>query len=549
MARHRIKIESATITNQVVSDSIFDTSGNDLLNYAAWSNTITHRKLDDSVIYRYEVAESIEFFGLGYELISTVLDECEIIYIQIEIYDTGVFTLEWEGQFTRFDCTVNLDKCSVVAKVKPSKRSSIYECFFDAWERQGNIYTVTPSVTVRVSQTDAYEVLNPPCFQNVTQVGTPDPNVFCPVPAGWCADVTTVAGTSPVWTVFRSFHRQTAQGTALVPPAIGNPLDWTLLTGTTWWRCPVNDEINLGKFTNGRTLKGVIEQLLPDECDITVRSHFYGINDTHTAPPSNIAYTFANLYLQDLIIFQKSDIKRPYSDDATALSFGMKLKDLLDDLRKLKNVFWQLRDAGGGNFDLILEHISYFTTVLGADYSDLPMSLEYQYTEGVPLEETYKYMDDYSTGAFEPKPITYKCGVSKVENRLTLFSTDVEFIKDIDNASVIQDAGFVMMSCKPAPSGGEKVLIDFNNNLAYPVLHENLFRHYRKFGEGNMNGVDTTFLTVEPLKKQPPFIVETCDGPIFDPSKFYTTDLGDGYPTEAKYNIAKDLIELSLNYE
>ena len=125
----------------------------------------------------------------------------------------------------------------------------------------------------------------------------------------------------------------------------------------------------------------------------------------------------------------------------------------------------------------------------------------------------------------------------------------MEFIKNIDNASVIQDAGFVMMACKPAPSGGEKILIDFNNPMSYPVLHENLFRHYRKFGEGNMNGVDTTFLSVEPLKRQPSFTIETCEGMDFDPSKYYTTDLGDGYVSEAKYNIAKDTIELSLNYE
>ena len=558
MARHRITIESATITATEVYDSAFDTSGGNIVNFVNWQRKLKWTREAGTMYHRYMVDGSLLFAGLGYTLIYGVLDECEVINVLIEKYDGAAWANEWEGEFTRFDCSVDEGRCLITVKPRIALFGDAYECTLRRWDRPTAIIGVTPTVTVRGSTAEIYEVNPTYCYQLVSSPTQPPISSYCTVPSGWClrSQSSTENGTgSGQWVVQQTYHRETAIGTGVTPPPIGDPGDWTLLTGVVWWRCPETDNVAIGKFETGRYFNEVFEYITSTaalDCDITVRSHFFGINDTHTAPPSNTAYAFATNNLQALTMHQKSDIKRPFATPATEKAWQVKLRDFLADLRILFNVYFQIVPDGSGGYDMIVEHVTYFEAQAGPDHTTKPMTLRYEYDVDVPARELFKFMDEECSAEFAGYPITYDCGNGDVTNQCFVFSTDVEYIKDPANQNVIQDTGFVLMATQDPPPNGpatsERVLITGNSPLSWPTLHTYLHKDYRKFGEGTMNNTATTFNSVEPLKKQPPYTVGVCPDETFDPTVYYTTNLGDGQVVEAVYNIERDNVALTLKY-
>ena len=525
------------------------------MNFVARSNVLKWVAEPDTVYQRYKVDGDMVFVGIGYTLIMGVIDECEVIGLLIEKHDGTDWVEEWRGEFTRFDCTIDTGRCNISVQPRIANFGDAYACTLSRWEREQSMYEVAPIVTVRGTTSEVYEVNPVYCFEIVNSATQPDIDVVCPVPSGWCVEqqsTTNLGGGQ--WRLQRTYHRETAVGTSLLPPDIGDPDDWTFLTGVIWWRCPDGSQVSVGKFETGRYFNSILEELVSTlDCNITVRSHFFDINNTHASPPSNTQYAYAINYLHTLTIHQKSDVKRPYATPATEKAWGLKLKDVLNDLRVLFNVYFQIVPDGSGGYDMILEHITYFQKQAGPDHTTKPMTLQYEYDADTPARELFRYADEDCSDSFTAKPIVYNCGNGDLEHRMFVFSTDVAYIKNPANQNVIQDTGFVLISTEDAPPNGpatsERVMINGNLPLAWPNLHTYLHKDYRKALSGTMNDTATTFNSVQPLRKQPPYTVGLCPDQTFDPNVYYTTPLGDGVVNEAAYNITQDNIELTLKYE
>jgi hypothetical protein len=277
-------------------------------------------------------------------------------------------------------------------------------------------------------------------------------------------------------------------------------------------------------------------------CGLTVRSHFFGINATHTGPPSNDAYDYATDHYQNMTVHQKSDVKRPdASNPALTVAWKMKLQDFLNDLRVLFNAYWKIDGT-----DFIIEHISYFESGAGQNHTTTPQKLEYKYDAETPRREKFFFMDESASSFFAGYDITYDCGEGIRENRCQLFSTDVSYIRDELNQDKITDEGFVLV-CNLL-DGSTHYVDEFNQPLSWTNLHDKLHRHNRPFLTGTMNDTAETFETTQHIKKQTPFSVSNCCSDTFDPADYVTTPLGNGYVDEATKNLFKDRITLNLAY-
>ena len=532
--RFRVKIESATITETVVGDTLFTMSQDQ----AVSDGQLTYAREREQVYYRYSLASSIQFYGEGYTLLEALFNECEEVTTKIEVFCADEWQAHWQGVFTKFDCEIDKTSCTVSVKPRPD---DAYKCLTEAWTEERNIYNAGDRVTTRATL-GAYTLNGDYCLATDDGPTEPDPDGLCPTPPGWCIEDTIISGGPGDWTVQRTYHRETAEGTPTTPPPYGT--GWTLLSGSTWWRCPELAEVG-AVYKFGILFNEALEYVIGlTDCGLTVRSHFFGLNATHAAPPANDAYTFADDFCQFVTIHQKSDIKRPYStQEAQERVYVMPIRQLLDDLRTAFNVWWDIRDG-----DLILEHISYFTSSAGPDHTAEVMDLEYSYDVDIPKVERFAYMDAECSTDFRAFPITYDCGDGEKDYRLNLFSMDVKFISDPLNAAVIQDAGFVLIS-NFEKSAGVYAINNLNAPFAWPELHDKLHRHWRKFSAGTLNGLGVTFESVEPLRKQTPYDVADCCGSTFDPTEYITTALGEGRVQEATRNLHADSLTITLLYE
>lgn len=543
MAKVRWKIQSASIAETTV--------------VPVWDGRFSYKKDRNEVYYVHEPTNDISLKGDDFDLVNDLTDECEKITITAERYCGGAWATYWQGFFAKFNCRFDYGGIKVrqcLLEAKPTKEDKL-DCLLKNWQADVNIYSASVEITANPFE-GTYEIYTGVDCNFCT--GDSPPAICNTIDDTWCMETEVLSFEDDYpggWPcdpgeslITRMFHRIIGVGTPTVPP----PYDsgWTHLSGNDWWRCPGDlDTSNqiIAPMTHGRLFNDVIELLVDEmDCGLTVRSHFFGINATHTAAPSNIAYDFSTAYCQDITIHRKSDVKRPQATNpAKSDVWVMKLKDLLDDFKKIFNVFWKI----DGN-DLIIEHISYFEAAAGADYSDKPMPLQLKFEDDTPKKELFYWQDKNIPGAFNAFPIVYDCGNGEKEYQSALFSTDVTGIQDEANQEAVQDAGWVLISCRV--SGGEyyanTVTDEVNGAFRWVNLHTNLHKYNRPFGSGLMNGEVTTFLTVQKLKQQPEFAVGLCCNEGFDPTEYITTLLGQGQIQTATENVLQDTIELNLNY-
>jgi hypothetical protein len=513
-----------------------------------WKGLLRTKREREQVYYTEEMRSEMLFKMPDYNLINGLANDCEEITLDVERKCSGSWTLRWQGTFSKQDCKINVDQCAL--RVTP-KAVNVFKCLFEKWETVTNIYAAGATITSRAF---FGEYFAEPCVE-FNNSPAPIPVSNCINPAQWCAtyesnNVTfdTASGQYKHETIW---HRIEADGTCSGGTAIAPAFDtgWVLLSSTCptasrWWRCPVGYEAGSGVHTRGRKFNDVLTYLVSQlSCGLTVQSHFFGINPPGTGEPSNIAYTFAAAKLRKMTLHQKSDVKRPFSSNGS-LSFiwTLKLKALLDDLRKMFNVFFTIE-----NGKLIIEHVSYFTTIVGPDFTAKPQKLEYDNDDDIPKEEKFQYLDADCYPFFAGTPIKYPCGEDVKDIRLTLFSTDLAFITDPDNKEKVSDEGWVLI-CNAQDTGGNYFIIEANQPLSWTNLHANLHKHYRPFLTGTMNGATTTFLSAWKNRKQEPFTVQHCCDDTFDPYQLITTPLGDGQVQEAEYNLYQDSLKLNLSY-
>ena len=535
MAKYRVKISS---------DNISETEINPV-----WTGEFQYKKDRAGLFYTMEMKGEMVLLNEDFTLVNDLVNECERITIVVQVYCNDSWSDRWQGYFTKFDTkpdfgTYNarhgrITQCKMTVAPRPDTK---YECFLREYDESIHIFNADTAQVVKALPGD-YEI-GVICVQNTF---TEDPECATDPGGGapGCQEYCNIEQLADnTFLVTTCFHAEYGTGTPTIPPPYGS--GWIHVDGDIWWRCPDDDTLSIGVLKYGRRFNVILEYLLAQTgCGLTLRSHFFGINATHAVPPSNDAYDYAVDNYQHLTIHQKSDVKRP---DATnpSLSFiwRIKLKEILENLTTMFNVFWVIE----GN-DLILEHVSYFEASAGADYSDQPMRLQYEYDPESPRMERFYFADELCSDYFAGLPIEYECGKDVNERRTTLFSTDLVFIRENngeENQDKISDENWVLISTFEAD--GNIGITDFNKPLAWTNLHDKLHRHYRPFSAGALNGVATTFLSTQKIKSQPPFTVPMCCDADFDPAKYITTLLGNGQVQRADYNIKKDTLKIELNY-
>ena len=526
MAVTRVSISSLSIPTTVTDPT--------------WKGEFAWEREKEQVFYRFKLRSEVTFYGADFALIEAAPD-CEDITLSIERQCGGSWTTVFTGKFTKYDCKFDLDRCTVKVTPKPEDE---YKCILNNWTDEENIYNASAVTEVRgvsgVYQADVYNCRQCRATPDLTPCTT---HTDACIEPGWPK---VVAYPSPncsepnrfeVWTFW---HREIGTGTTTTPPPYGS--GWTYISGNNWWRCPDQDnEMQIGVLRTGRIFNATLTYIIGlTGCGLTVRSHFFGINATHAAPPDNVAYEYAEAKLRHITIHQKSDVKRPDNDPAFSQVWLMKLKELLDDLREIFNVYWLINGT-----DLVLEHISYFQAAVGPDYSNQNHPLQYEQTDdGAPRKEIFKWSDDIFGIVHAGYPIEYGCGEGDKERRVKLFTCDVLAVRQSANAENIADKNFVL--CANYLVDGQYIVYPNNTPLGWRDLHDNLHRHDRYFLEGNMNNVATTFLTAKKNRKLKPIVVPLCCEDTFDPTASPTTDLGAGEVRAATYNIHRDTLSLEL---
>jgi len=506
MSVHRIKIESLSVAATVV--------------HPTWSGKTEATREDGAVFFREKMSGDFTFIKTDYTTIKNVPD-CERIEIYLEEYCDGTWAEAWRGSFTTYDVKFNESAC--IATVKPTLADR-YECLLKEATQEIEFADVELVSVKGIIGT--YVAGQQCCTETINQDDPTPTDPVCDVPAFYCFDKNhrTELPLSPFSVITSCFHRITATGTATEPPPYGD--GWEKIFDTTWWRCPVPGESFFGRMNRGRFFANVLDHMgVNGACPIIVRSHFFNINATHAAPPDNIAYQYATEHLSLMTMHQKSDVKRPdATNPAQDFVFKVSWAKLLEDLRSIFNVYWLINDDG----DMIIEHLSYFEATVGLNITAKNIVLEYgKGEESAPTEERFQWVDQagFST-EHAGQPITYgNCGNGINTVAVNLFSTDIFYIKQVENQAEISDQGFCLVA--NIEVDGTYYVKDYNYPLGWEMLHDNLHLHGRPFAEGFVNGVETTFLSVRPSRKLAPFNVDVCCYDEFNPEDKILTSIGE----------------------
>ena len=503
----------------------------------------------DKVRYNVEL-NSLTFKGGDYEkllFLETVI--CEQATIKVQTYCDGTYSTFWTGNFSWTDCKVDKDKCLV--EVKASEVTAA-DCMLSGWELERNIYAAWPVYYPLIEvfpfagtyELHACDGPLPSCI-----IGAP---IECIDPTEWVMEQNTStedqAGNCRQVTFW---HRVTATGTCSGATPVEPPYnvgEWTLLTDncptdSTWWREPDASIDELVPMPYGRDLSDVFDYLLSElGCGLTLVSNFLGINADATSP-DNAAYTYATDYLHQLVLFQKSDVKRPNaSDRAREAAFKIKINELINDLMTMFNMDWRVEGT-----TLRLEHASYFEQpgIWNQTNATKRNAYEYTNTDNEAVEQ-YFWMDEYVSAEFKGNNITYTCGHGVKDVRVATITTDVIAAQRNGSSEAFSDKGWILMAT--TVSAGVRVLINYNRPLSWTNLHKYLFLHNRLHAAGTINGEDVTFFSTVKRKKYEPFTVPLCCDTNFDPGNYILTEFGTGQVEKADFDVMKGLIALTLSY-
>jgi len=315
-------------------------------------------------------------------------------------------------------------------------------------------------------------------------------------------------------------------------------------------------------YDNGIHLKDLITYLVTRYFPgMLVKSNFFQINPD-TATTINYVTGLESKVI-DLLLFQKSDIKKPTASQ-NATRADITLQDLLNVLEILFNVKYEIE---ANTFRL--EHLSWYSKNNGLDLT-LPkynkyLAGKFQYSyekDKMPRSEEFglreaKYPD------FVGVPIVYdSLCVNQDENNNKASYKTSEFVTDIQGIIEQKEEtsnleGIAIIATQKR--GTKYVIVTeagiletsprVNNSLAFAQLQRDYQRHGRVMYFGKMNNFPTTFSSIIKSKKGVKLAVPLCCGETFDPNDIVTTMIGEGEVDNALFNLVDGMLELELFYD
>lgn len=293
------------------------------------------------------------------------------------------------------------------------------------------------------------------------------------------------------------------------------------------------------------SLTKIIKAICTDFDESTITSTFF---TNSTNPTTNAASESNNLYL-----IQNSDAKRPNASNPATKGL-LNFKDLMTDLYVYFQVWWYLDD----NNNLVIKHQSeienipginitlspYIKTTAHKKYIEFNKSLIYRYEKwdlnntdtidfvGLPIE-----YDELCSGKEDPRTKTYNGQIT----------TDLGHIQQ--HQDDVSDEGFTLVAAPGGVIQNRVGLISSrlqaNEWLSISRLHNNYWRHNRILRTGKLNGVDTTFISFQKIRKIQEQNIILCED--FDPLKSVTTELGSAIVNEATFFPLDSKLTLNLS--
>lgn len=564
MAGYRITLSSATSGTIPASTEM----------KPLFSGEFTYKLESGELFYKKELKEKLRFpLQADYTFLKAqeTADECEKVNILIEKLCGGVYTEEWRGDFTMFDATVNDSRCFIEVEPKPIDE---YACYEDIKDEEVNAFFATNPKVISTAIGGTYQTVE--CSGVRSGVGFAEWVDYFNLDLwfdGCLAGATSytvrenkliINGTdyskefpynetepfdiSVTTTWHREIITSNCVGGACVVPTLGT--GWNLLTDDcvgsgecTYYREPVSGLSEpLGDYSNGVLFNDVVTSVVNAlACDYVVKSDFFNINPVGDAPV-NTEYAYAESYLQNMTFHHKSDIKRRNSTNpTTSEAWDFTPEDFFSDLKDLFNVYVVIK-----NGVFIIEHYTFFTSVVGADDTSVNMLKQVERDGEVKKKLTYKYLDEVGNTAFANGVIRYNCGNDNDERKLKLFSMDLAYIQDTTNADRVSDDGFVLIS--NTLFNGGYIINNDNQPLAWKNLLPSLHLAGAMFPTGTINGAVTTFTSVIPYINQEPYFLTLCCGDTFNPEELRTTWRGNGKVKNATHNIITGKLEIELSY-
>ncbi|WP_437918589.1 Ig-like domain-containing protein [Sphingobacterium sp. LRF_L2] len=311
----------------------------------------------------------------------------------------------------------------------------------------------------------------------------------------------------------------------------------------------------------GFTLRRSFEVLLSNVCpELTLESDFFQWNPVNE---SSINYvTGLTSKVRNLVLFQKSTVKRPFTSNV-ATKAEISLNDLLEDVCNIFQLEWEITDDG----KFKIEHVSYknrgqgLNVTTGESKALNEGKRQYSYdNDEIPKKEEFSWMDVTLSGDFSALPIIYTNPIAGKEKDQDSYdvkniTTDVMYClenSDSENKNVSDD-GFVLMACDSLNSILRESTIrggnDLNNSLSWSHLHRDYWRYNRYMLNFKMNGVDTVALSVKPMKIQEQIKYRMCCDSDFDKEGLITTALGNnGILRSATFNLFREQIEMIVAF-
>lgn len=518
--------------------------------------------------------------------------------------------LLFDGYFKLTEGNWDLDKCNVTLKFE---KNTPDKCLKDNKSKKINLLAeINPKITVKTATAGGGVFEYKHCSENV-QVSPSTPYggyVWCgsgnPEDGNWQVYQHEEMfdgniGTSPepnappqgIWTANTSYVREIVE----LPCSEIPPVGWVLLedncatTGkkkyaknvtlydckyasnyqdqnnySSSYQCKILGATNeSASIDNGMELNKVIQVFVNQFCaGVQVVSDFFQINPQNSSSLNYV--TGLENQVNNLILFQKSDVKRP-NVSSNAWKAEWTFEKLMETLNFLFNVSYSLEN---GVFRL--EHISWFSRNAGLNLT-LPAfekwvkgKRKYSYDVGdIPIRENWKFKEAISFAGGWNAQVDYAgaCAIGsnkEAEKNYVVeeLTTDVQLCLDnpASDSNVVEDLGFVLIATKKY--NGEYYIITeadtvygtrLNNSLSFNKLVRRYHKHNRPLNKGVLNGDEITFITTKPIKKGEKLTVPLCCETTFDPNNTVTTELGVGIVDGAQFNLTAETLELDLLYD
>ena len=551
------------------------------------------RENDEKLSYKKELSGKITFVGEAFKRLmqmETSIYRCDEQTLSVYKLCDGVEKLIFEGKISLNEGEFNLDKCFVILKFIEDNSN---KCYNDGKDTKLNLFQLIYNRFKVKTKSFQGTIQTQNCFKNSPSGVYSD--YWCgngdPYEQNWT--LVSYNENSPDGVHFRVSNTWKREIVEIDCSDTPDP-EWVLVedncgtTGkkkfaksVTLYDCQSsfepNDEFGAYSATmdckvlgydggtteidNGVHFTDVVTELVKKSCpNLTIKSDFFQINPDNT---SSINYvTGKKSTTKDIIIFQKSDVKRPTAS-GNASKLEITLEDMLEILLKMFNVKWRIE----GNV-FRLEHVSYYSKSVGTNVmsNELKKYFEgkriYSYqSEKIPQKERFKFKEQQ--GADWNMEIVYSGCVTntkknEVENIIDEAMTDVVFAMQnpSSDSKFVEDTGFVLVSTKKI---GNEYFINsepstngtrLNNVFAWVQLVRDFHYYERPMKSGIVNGIKTNFISSIPTKKGDRFAIplNICQTD-FNPDDFVLTALGQGIVSSAKYRFNDSFLELDLLYE